>query len=352
MTLGDILSGIDAFKRRMVNMPGLQDQREFGADPPDTVDGLQRVLAQQGDDSTTTLGALSGVQAAAPLLLRSGLFDLSKLADLPTYLKDSAFARLPAPAKGIPDYVQAKIANMGNTLTPLAQKAIEPGMAWYNQQPLHDVFMDVLGPDVGAQRWNDWNQLVGATSPANKVTQNQKQASYYFAKQAQGEMGAGLSHDPTGHMAIEPGYAHMYQSDVNDKLARIMNDGGLSTLEDPKTASYADNLAGNYSPVTIDRHFVRGMDLTNKSGKPLEAPKKEWYSAIEDAAKDQASKLGLTPAQYQAAAWIGGAEQTGVANAEPFMALLQHQLMTSAGKTGKTPVQFLQDFVRGQDYIR
>jgi len=281
------------------------------------------------------------------------LFDLTKLHENPSYMTDQALQRLAPPKKGIPDYVQSRIDTLGDTYNPLVERGLQNGgREWYNQEPLRKIFLEELGPEEGAKRFDMWNQFIAATSPGMGVGRNQKLASYLQAQYGQGNLGIGRALDPTGRMELPTGYNHQYQGQVNEKLADILNNGSLNSELYPKTSGFGANLSGNYTPVAIDRHVVRGIDLVGKNGKPLEAPEGAWYGSLEAKIAEEARKMGVTPEQYQAGGWIGGADQTNVTDAAPFMQILQRQMIDAAQKTGKTPAQFLREFVHGTEFLR
>ena len=119
MDVTELLNGIDAFKRRLASMAGLQDQREFGSSDADVTGAIGSVMpgvtdsalrelggvvARNADDASTTLGALSGVQGAGVLPLKL----IHPLGDAPLIgLADRAGATPFMPAReAAADYMQ------------------------------------------------------------------------------------------------------------------------------------------------------------------------------------------------------------------------------------------------------
>jgi hypothetical protein len=59
--------------------------------------------------------------------------------------------------------------------------------------------------------------------------------------------------------------------------------------------------------------------------------------------------LGLTPAQYQASAWLGGAEQTGVrSRLTPWLDNFEARVVLSAKKLGLKKEEMLRRFIQGE----
>lgn len=368
MTLGDLLAQLDAFKRRagqrageLVNDPA-QWLARFGPEANDSfkdtvgdtqsvmpgvreagLDALGRAMGAQGDEASLTLGQLSGVQAAGlPLLAAKGL------EELPSYATSRMLKRADIPKKGMPDYVQKVIDKIPDTYGPLVRQNPEAGRAWFNQEPIFQGFMQENGPERGRDLFNFWNHAIGATTTKQKVPQNLKLASYYLNKYATGKLGRGLEMDPFAeHMAIEPGYGHMFQSDVNEGLRDWFERGGFDSVTRPKKASFVENLGGNYDPGTIDQRVSRAIGLTNKGGKPLDAPKLEWYGPIENAVKATSEAHGLKSAQGQAAGWIKDPKL------DPSMVEIVNMLLhRTADQTGQSPVLTLKNFLQGQQAFR
>jgi hypothetical protein len=103
-------------------------------------------------------------------------------------------------------------------------------------------------------------------------------------------------------------------------------------------------------PVTVDTHNARLWGMTDTKGRPIDKPAKTEYGYMERLQQDEARKLGMTPAQYQASAWIGGGEQTGLkSSADPFLKVLEDRIRFTAERTGETPQQVLQRFLMGQN---
>lgn len=65
----------------------------------------------------------------------------------------------------------------------------------------------------------------------------------------------------------------------------------------PKVSRFALNLAGDHSPVTVDRWAARAAGLPDSGGKG-------WYRQVERACRQLASHVGLPPSHVQAILWV------------------------------------------------
>jgi hypothetical protein len=79
-------------------------------------------------------------------------------------------------------------------------------------------------------------------------------------------------------------------------------------------------------------------------------PNDNEYLAMENYYKGLGGDLGMTTAQTQASAWVGGGELTGLASDEskPFMGFMEEVIMRTAAKLGQSPREVLTKFIRGE----
>jgi hypothetical protein len=102
-------------------------------------------------------------------------------------------------------------------------------------------------------------------------------------------------------------------------------------------------------PVTIDAHNARLWGIQNVQGRPVDIPPRAGYRFLERLQQAEAEKLGLTPAQYQASAWIGGAGQTGVrSRLAPWLDSFEARVALTALKRGMSKDEALSRFLRGE----
>jgi hypothetical protein len=77
-------------------------------------------------------------------------------------------------------------------------------------------------------------------------------------------------------------------------------------------------------------------------------PNENEYGAYEAWQRDQAEKMGLSTAQYQASMWTGGAAETGMASPpEPFLRTVESRVKYTAERMGLNPETVLDGFLKG-----
>jgi hypothetical protein len=230
--------------------------------------------------------------------------------------------------------------------------ADQGGREWYNTEPLRQAFIAQIGPEKGQAAYEKYLNLVAATSPRSTVGENIRNASYYYVRSEQGVPlpiprwdGNRLRLDEP----LPPPYGHAAQGLHAKKVNEVLEGGGLPPLANPKTSSFAQNLRGNQTPVTIDAHNTRLLGIQNVRGRPVDIPPQAGYGFLERLEQAEAEKLGLTPAQYQASAWIGGADQTGVrSRLAPWLDSFEGRVALTAFKRGMSQDDVLRRFIRGE----
>jgi hypothetical protein len=302
--------------------------------------------------------------------------DLSKVPDVPQF-------DLPryAPPRGVPARVQDLTANpdVRQGMLGTIQRGQQMGGAdWYNADPLRQAFIDELGKQ-GDPRFQQYMDLVAATSPRSDVGTNVRNASYYYNRLVN-DQGMPAVGDPNP----QP-YGHMAQR-LHQQNAQTVAGGGWDPLQNPKPASFAQDLMGNQQPVAVDTHAFRLPGILSQDPRFLETayqsskdaskqniqqmvlsgqmsmedalkqpaywqaqPKANEYGAMEQYYQGLAQDAGLSPAQAQAAAWVGGGQQTGLASdaSKPFIGFVEDRANKTADVRGLSPAEALSQFIRG-----
>jgi hypothetical protein len=263
------------------------------------------------------------------------MFDMSAVPDVP----QQAMERY-VPPRGMPPNLQGLLTpETASRLSDYAKAGEQVGgREWYNTEPLRYAFQDILGPEAGASQYGRFFDIVAATSPRSRVDSNIRRASYLYNRDAQGLPIAGLTNPD-----LPPGYGHLAHNTQDQLLADLQRSGQFSSMNRPKTSSFAENLRGNQSPMTIDTHNFSAV-VGDPSFK--KSPSKTQYKYLEDFQSEIADKLNMTPAQYQASVWMGAG--TGVADARPFMQVFDDVLTRTAERDKKTKGQVLKDFIEGK----
>ena len=377
---------------------------------PQTRGAAQATIGRMGSNADTTLEALglpaykdivpstntgpvpeASLQAGSPV--RPGqVFDLSDTWRVPD-VPQEPLSRIDPEAgrrKGLPPHIidATTDPDIRAKLRTVAEAGLKTGGAyWYNAEPLRLAFVTELGPEEGNATFSKYMRTVGAVSAGSDVSQNIRTASYYNVKERQG--------DPVRSVEdlISP-YGHKMQNTQFGAYSDIAGGNPLDPEMRPKRASFDANLSGNQEPVTVDKHNLRLIGMLSKDPEFLnttqtadvnypsigvkkgdkinwrdevksgrltidqmleipqawkDVPEANHYAALEGFQQDLAREMGISPAQLQAALWVGGGRVTGLRSLPTsFMGAVEGRLQKTAAERGGTPTKALLDFVRGK----
>jgi hypothetical protein len=158
-------------------------------------------------------------------------------------------------------------------------------------------------------------------------------------------------------------------------LLGMLMSGALNPIIYPKITSYSQNLKGNVLPVTNDIHALRLPVMLARDANFLKQEYREklqagqlsmdeavanptyWrnlypneYAALEQFYKKLARRANLSPAEAQAAAWIGGSHITGVRTNGlwTFKQQFEDRIRRTAKKWGMSEEQVWDLFIDGE----
>lgn len=291
------------------------------------------------------------------------------------------------PAKGPTDRVTDLVNNpdVRAQMKKYISQGMDVGVPWYNTDPARQMAIDALGDeDAGNAAYRRFWDFQGATTNRNPMPSNLRTASYYYWRDK-----AGLPAPEVGDPTPQP-YGGFGQQAHQTNVAEVMSEGGWDPLTHPKPPSFTENLVGNQMPGTMDMHatklpamlsrdprwlatsitngkqgadkvtfypqkmFANGeltMDQAVQDPKWWEGmPRANEYKALEDYYKGLGDELGMTTAQTQASAWVGGAPVTGVKTdeAKTALGLLMDRFNNTAYRTGMTPQEAGTGFWQGK----
>ena len=268
---------------------------------------------------------------------KDAFFDLSNLADVPAGVPQRdlpVYVPPRGPGKVSKQYLTNE--NMDRVDEIVKKGMLEGGMEWYNTSPLRSAFLDELGED-GDEAFARLMDFMAATSPRSKVDKNIQRGSLFYHLDNQGKFHGGLT-----NVDMPKGYGHLAHETQMHLLRDLVEGKTFDSVKRPKVSRFSQNLQGNYQPVTVDSHNHQLITGMNKS------PNTSDYGAFEDVQQDRGGMLGIHPAQYQSSAWIGGADETGVADPRPFMELFDIRLRETAEKMGEPVSKVLKKFINGE----
>jgi hypothetical protein len=274
------------------------------------------------------------------------LFDYSRLADVPNVPQ----ANLPrvVPPEGVPQSTQnlADPKNLARVNEAVRAGEAIGGREWYNAEPLREQFVSELGEAEGNRSFRQYMDMVAANSPRTKVPENIRNASYYYGQIQRGDP-IPKQYFSKGYWRIDPATQAPSPYGVMPIHVQNMENavrGDLPVLQNPKPSSFVENLAGNQQPVTIDTHNMRMLTRGR-----ADQPNPNEYGFLEQLQQQEAAKMGMTPAQYQASMWIGGGKETGLGSpTDPFLRVFEDRVARTAERRGQSKAQVLRDFIRAQ----
>lgn len=215
------------------------------------------------------------------------------------------------PARGVPAGMQRLLKATEDPNSPIVQqfdKFVEKGIElggpdWYNTEELRDWFVSRLGEERGAAEYNDYINLIGATSTGAKVPQNIRMASIYRALNSDQRVAVATLVNEKGitpaaavkqlgidipNMPDNYGYGHLKQRNMaSNVLNQEKGNWAKNPPEDmtgaartkylqanPKVKGFANSLVGNVENIAADIHFMRmlamsdgGVDMLNAQAK-------------------------------------------------------------------------------------
>lgn len=298
-------------------------------------------------------------------------------------------------------------------VTATVERGLEGGGAqWYNTEPLHERMTALHGQDEGNARYAHLMDLVSATSPRSKVPDNIRTASYYnyltsngiplpdkpaagygsvaqklhrsnaLDVTARGGWDVFKNPKPASFSQNLQGNQHVVTIDTHNMrlpaiLSRdpdmLMTSVKAGTRGSPETvmASLAaryprlpeEELArsvANFKPGAEDLAAYRPQEWVRKGYIDMDQavqdpvlwetkPRDNEYGPYEAWQQEQASRLGVSPAQYQAAMWLGGGEDTGLASeAEPWLASMEKRVRYTADLLNMNADEVLEAVLSGR----
>lgn len=368
---GSVVTGMIEGARDAFMHPGNVYAGE--ADPYDVGQALNMAGTMMGGGIVA--GGPKGAVGSGPM------FDYSRLGEVPKVTQFDLPRNVPP--RGVPQRVQDITADpvVRQRMLDVIQEGVKmKGPEWYNAEPILAEFVKELGPEEGLTNFRKYMDFVAATSPRSDVGTNVRNASYYYQRWKNGE---GMPE--VGDKNPQP-YGHMAQRLHQMNAQRVAGDG-WDPLNNPKPASFVENLVGNQQPVTVDTHAFRLPGILAQDPRFLETayqaskdapkqniqamvksgemtmeealqtpaywqaqPKANEYGAMEQYYKSLGDELGLTGAQTQASAWVGGGKVTGLASesSKPFLGFFEDRVKLTADKTGVPQEEVLKKFIRGE----
>lgn len=226
------------------------------------------------------------------------------------------------------------------------EPAFATGEGWYDAPEV----MAMLG-GAESEKAKLFADLFGVTSANNPVYANVGQTvalypSVVAAKRGEGPLTPAALREKGLNPFLPAGIGSVAHRTSSGLLASLIEGKPLSSADQPKMFSYAANTRGDHSYGTIDSHMQRTAtgDMSASVPGPLQ------YAGPEAALRIAAEDADMTPANYQAAVWLGNADRTGVAKGsrDDLPRELVPEFMRSMAKAaGQAPDTFIKRWLGG-----
>jgi hypothetical protein len=297
------------------------------------------LLPLGGAASKLLRGVADNASGGVGRTLRYNMADLGRTPNVP----QMGIQPRPVPARGVPADVLGAVRNNRPMFEEYVRRGADAGgLEWYNLDPLRRDYISEIGEEAGKREFGRLTQMLAATSPRSTVAQNIRRAAAFSFLNRNGIQ---VPDNQALLTEVAPSLGHIAHKTHLPSVRDIEDFGSLSATDDlllrrPKTSSFGENLGGNYQPVTVDAHNLRAWGLPESRATAA-------YDVLEREQQDIAARLGIAPAQVQSSAWIGGAGDTNVSDARPFLDNLRDVLRKSAARQGLSEDQTYQNFLRG-----
>lgn len=237
---------------------------------------------------------------------------------------------------------------------------------WYVMDPLYQLMVKELGPEMADQEYRKMNILMGMASPGSEVTTEipRGTAAYYLQNQGRFSEFEELLGMPASQRGPDfpqdirsvPG--HMYHSTAQAVPMRKYLESGKMEMTTPKVPLYIEasgvpEIGFQTQTPVGDAHFVRATGLADVRGakqfagsvtNPEMTQLAPWWR------KKIAGELGIEPVSAQARAWGTFAPQTGVTTpiGSPKLELLADQAVLAGQRMGISAEEALKMFIIGE----
>ena len=299
----------------------------------------------------------------------------------------------------------AKVIEMSDQIADVLAKRVEPVKGtnvqfFYHTGPLINKAVELGIPkEKAVESLKKFAMNYAVTSPRTMTEQNLRNASLVSVKE---NMNKSLTDiiGPGGEGVNEKGYPMMINpGGIHRKLIDDKNAGTLDVNTNPKPISFAENVAGNLEPVTVDTHAIRAVfdamneiepgsvpldfiggkktqtetstEVTKKfremykkdpssldvstmindtlASQMLEGKSMQTeYAVFVDIYKKVAEKAGVKPAEAQSLSWFANGNKTGLAS-EPktVVDLIDDRVDVTAQILNKSKEEVFKKFFEG-----
>lgn len=134
--------------------------------------------------------------------------------------------------------------------------------AWYDTQRTQQKAIDAAGETEGPARFRRLMEMVGSVTARSDPANNLRRGSYYYGLERAGlldpdALAAGVYKD------VPAGMGHFANNAHHAGLRRLLTEGQMNPIQNPKPAGFVENLSRNFQPYTHDTRMAVGAQLAN-----------------------------------------------------------------------------------------
>ena len=338
------------------------------------------------------------------------LFDMSRLSAVPNVPQTQMARTVPprGPSERIVEALSRPEVEQG--INETVQRGVAGGgPEWYNTEPMRERLFAITPETEAADTYANLMDIVAATSPRARVPDNIRTASYYNYLKAQGmpvpdkpakgygsvaqnlhrenvlgleERGgwdvfknpkpASFSTNLQGNqrnvtidthnfrlpgiLARDPRFLETSIAELSPSYESALEGLRRNYPNLPQDVAQAaikpkgEKVSVTYRPREwYDRGYMTMDEAANDPAIWTAKPNPNEYGYYEQWQQDQAAKMGLSPAQYQASMWLGGGDTTGLGSAaEPFLGTMEARVRYTADRLGMDPDVVLEMMLKGE----
>lgn len=128
---------------------------------------------------------------------------------------------------------------------------------WYHTPRTRQRALDALG-DEGYDAYLRMMQMMAAVTARSQPPNNLRRAQYYYGLDRAGLLFPDLL-DAGAYKRVPTGYGHLAQGAHHAGIRRLLTEGGINSVANPKPAGFGENLLGNMRPYTMDSRIGQAL---------------------------------------------------------------------------------------------
>jgi len=245
------------------------------------------------------------------------------------------------------DIAYETVMSKEDTIMEYLQRGLDIGAErWYDGDEILNIFIEAMGdPLSGRAAFDMFNEISAISSATSTVPAEMGRAIFLWTQLLAGKTPGQV----TSEMIPKGLGGKSYNTSIRPGLKRF--DTGVDPFGKVlKTPAYASNKSGDFDVFTGDRwmtgiaqqaYSIRSRKLTSGDPFPYSAAGSGYYNAY----VELANRVGLKPAEFQAAVWVGSG---AVQNPEAYTQVFFNRMGALAKERNISITEATQRWMRGE----